>query len=111
MAPVFIVGGGHAGVEAAFALSRLGVPSVVVTMDLRAVSRMSCNPSVGGLAKSHLVHELDALGGLMPIAADAAGMQFKTLNSSKGRAVRSLRVQVDKKKFGWHLQLTVGRKR
>ena len=105
--PVFIVGGGHAGVEAAFALSRIGVPSVVVTMDLEATARMSCNPSVGGLAKSHLVHELDALGGLMPIAADAAGMQFKTLNSSKGRAVRSLRVQVDKKKYPQFVKKTL----
>ncbi len=98
-APVFIVGGGHAGVEAAFALSRLGVSSVVVTMDLAATARMSCNPAVGGLAKSHLVHELEALGGLMPIAADASGIQFKTLNISKGRAVRSLRIQTDKKKY------------
>ena len=105
--PVFIVGGGHAGVEAAFALSRLGVPSVVVTMDVGATARMSCNPSVGGLAKSHLVHELDALGGLMPVAADAAGMQFKTLNSSKGRAVRSLRVQVDKKKYPLFVKKTL----
>ena len=106
-APVFIVGGGHAGAEAAFALSRIGVPSVVVTMDLGATARMSCNPSVGGLAKSHLVHELDALGGLMPVAADAAGMQFKTLNSSKGRAVRSLRVQVDKKKYPQFVKKTL----
>ena len=105
--PVFIVGGGHAGVEAAFSLSRMGVPSVIVTMDLAATARMSCNPAVGGLAKSHLVHEIDALGGLMPIATDYAGMQFKTLNSSKGRAVRSLRVQTDKKKYPSFIKKTL----
>ena len=105
--PVFIVGGGHAGVEAAFALSRLNVSCVVVTMDLAAIARMSCNPAVGGLAKSHLVHELDALGGLMPIAADYSGIQFKTLNSSKGRAVRSLRVQTDKKIYPKFIKKTL----
>ena len=109
IAPVFIVGGGHAGVEAAFALSRLKVSCVVVTMDLAATARMSCNPAVGGLAKSHLVHELDALGGLMPIAADFSGIQFKTLNSSKGRAVRSLRVQTDKKKYPEFVKKTLSK--
>ena len=96
---IFIVGGGHAGVEAAHAVSRLGLHATIVSMDLRAVARMSCNPAIGGLAKSHLVHEIDALGGIMSVAADHSGIQFKTLNSSKGRAVRSLRVQTDKKKY------------
>ena len=96
---IFIVGGGHAGVEAAHAISRLGAHATIVSMDLGAVARMSCNPAIGGLAKSHLVHEIDALGGIMSVAADSAGIQFKTLNSSKGRAVRSLRVQTDKKKY------------
>ena len=97
--PIYIVGGGHAGIEAAFAISRIGLKVVIVTMDAAATARMSCNPAIGGLAKSHLVHEIDALGGIMSIAADHAGIQFKTLNISKGRAVQSLRVQTDKKKY------------
>ena len=68
---LFIVGGGHAGVEAAYAASRLGVHVTLVSMDLGAIARMSCNPAIGGLAKSHLVHEIDVLGGVMPIAADS----------------------------------------
>ena len=97
--PIYIVGGGHAGIEAAFAISRVGLKSVIVTMDAEATGRMSCNPAIGGLAKSHLVHEIDALGGIMSIAADFSGVQFKTLNISKGRAVQSLRIQTDKKKY------------
>ena len=96
---IFIVGGGHAGVEAAYAISRLGLKSTIISMDIAAIGRMSCNPAIGGLAKSHLVHEIDALGGIMSIAADYSGIQFKTLNTSKGRAVQSLRVQADKKKY------------
>jgi len=98
-APIFIVGGGHAGIEAALAVSRLDKKCVIVTMDKMALGRMSCNPAIGGLAKSHLVHEIDALGGIMSVAADACGLQYKTLNLSKGRAVRSLRIQTDKKKY------------
>ncbi len=94
-----IIGGGHAGVEAAFALSRVKLKSIIVTMDKDAVGRLSCNPAVGGLAKSHLVKEIDALGGIMGHAADACGIQFKTLNKTKGRAVWALRAQVDKKKY------------
>ncbi len=96
---IYIVGGGHAGVEAAFAISRLGLKCGLITMDIKAIGRMSCNPAIGGLAKSHLVKEIDALGGIMPLAADFAGIQFKTLNMSKGAAVRSLRIQADKKKY------------
>ena len=94
-----IIGGGHAGVEAAFALSRRKLKSTIVSMDKDAVGRLSCNPAVGGLAKSHLVKEIDALGGIMGHAADACGIQFKTLNKTKGRAVWALRAQVDKKKY------------
>tara|TARA_A100001015_G_C14790556_1_gene632876 strand:+ start:316 stop:750 length:435 start_codon:yes stop_codon:yes gene_type:complete len=97
--PIFIVGGGHAGIEAALAISRLNKKCVIVTMDKLALGRMSCNPAIGGLAKSHLVHEIDAFGGIMSVAADACGLQYKTLNMSKGRAVRSLRIQTDKKKY------------
>ena len=93
---IVIVGGGHAGVESALAASRLGVSVFLVTMDLNSIGRMSCNPAIGGLGKSHLVHEIDALGGIMGHAADCNGLQFKMLNTSKGRSVWSLRAQVDK---------------
>ena len=96
---IYIVGGGHAGIEAAFAVSRMGLKCSIITMDSSAIGRMSCNPAIGGLAKSHLVKEIDALGGIMPLAADYSGIQFKTLNTSKGPAVRSLRIQTDKKEY------------
>ena len=99
-----IVGGGHAGLEAAFALSRMKLQSIIVSMDKNAVGRLSCNPAVGGLAKSHLVKEIDALGGIMGHAADACGIQFKTLNKTKGRAVWALRAQVDKKKYPLYIK-------
>ena len=96
---VVVVGGGHAGVEAACAVARLGLSCTIVTLDRSALGRLSCNPSIGGLGKSHLVHEIDVFGGVMGWAADASGLQFKTLNKTKGRAVWSFRVQVDKKKY------------
>ena len=96
---IAIVGGGHAGLEAAFAVSRLGGKVVVITLDKNSIGRLSCNPAVGGLAKSHLVYEIDALGGAMPVASDMSALQYKTLNKTKGRAVWSTRVQVDKKKY------------
>ena len=94
-----VVGGGHAGVEAAFALSRQKIKTSIVTMDPLATGRLSCNPAIGGLAKSHLVKEIDALGGVMGHAADVSSIQFKTLNKTKGRAVWSLRAQVDKHSY------------
>ena len=96
---IVIAGGGHAGVESALAASRLGVPVVFVTMDPCAIARMSCNPAVGGLGKGHLVQEIDALGGIMGFASDCSGIQFKMLNTSKGRAVWSLRAQIDKRNY------------
>ena len=96
---VLIVGGGHAGVEAAFCLSRMKVKSLLITMDKNAIGRLSCNPAIGGLAKSHLVKEIDAFGGIMGAAADRCSIQFKTLNKTKGRAVWATRAQVDKKKY------------
>jgi tRNA uridine 5-carboxymethylaminomethyl modification enzyme len=96
---VVVVGGGHAGVEAACVVARLGLPCTIITLDKASLGRLSCSPSVGGLAKSHLVHEIDVLGGVMGWAADQAGIQFKTLNKTKGRAVWAFRVQVDKKKY------------
>ena len=96
MKNIVIIGGGHAGVEAASAISRLNHTCTLVTMDKNAIGRMSCNPAIGGLAKGHLVREIDALGGIMGEAADRTSIQFKTLNKSKGRAVWSPRAQVDK---------------
>ena len=94
---IIIAGGGHAGVEAALALDRMGLLCTIVTMDKRALGRLSCNPAIGGLGKSHLVKEIDALGGLMGWASDLSHLQSKILNKTKGRAVWALRQQVDKK--------------
>jgi len=93
---LIVVGAGHAGIEASLASVRMGNRVAIVTMDTNAIGRMSCNPAIGGLAKGHLVREIDALGGEMGLAADASGIQFKMLNRSKGRAVWSPRCQSDK---------------
>ncbi len=92
---VIVVGGGHAGVEAAFAIARMGGLCTLITLEAAALGRMSCNPSIGGLAKGQLVREVDALGGLMGIVADRTALQFKLLNASKGPAVQSPRSQND----------------
>ena len=94
---IIIAGGGHAGIEAALAISRMGGSCTIVTMDKHALGRLSCNPAVGGLGKSHLVKEIDALGGVMGHCSDSSRIQFKMLNKTKGRAVWANRVQVDKK--------------
>ena len=96
---VIVVGGGHAGIEAALAVSRLDKTCCVLTMDKLAVGRMSCNPAIGGQAKGQMVREIDALGGVMGLAADRSGLQFKILNRSKGKAVWSPRAQVDKRTY------------
>lgn len=93
---LIVVGGGHAGCEAAAAAARLGSRVCLLTQALDTVAKMSCNPSIGGIAKGHLVKEIDALGGLMGRTADLAGLQFRMLNTSRGSAVRALRVQCDK---------------
>ncbi len=93
---IIVVGGGHAGCEAALAAARLGCDVTLVTMTLHSIAQMSCNPAVGGIAKGQLVREIDALGGAMALATDATGIQFRMLNASKGPAVQSPRAQVDK---------------
>ena len=103
---VVVVGAGHAGIEAALAASRMGCSVLMVTMDTRAIGRMSCNPAIGGTAKGHLVREIDALGGEMGKLADATGIQFKLLNQSKGPAVWSPRCQNDRE---WYSREAINR--
>ncbi|TKB94613.1 MAG: tRNA uridine-5-carboxymethylaminomethyl(34) synthesis enzyme MnmG [Nitrospira sp.] len=96
---VIVVGGGHAGCEAALAAARMGARTLLLTMDRDRIAQMSCNPAIGGIAKGHLVKEIDALGGEMARNTDQAGIQFRFINTSKGPAVRALRVQCDKKLY------------
>src|ERR671929_1933270 len=96
---IVVVGAGHAGCEAARACARLGLRTAMITMNIDLIAQMSCNPAIGGIAKGHLVREIDALGGVMGEMADEVGIQFRLLNTSRGPAVWSPRAQMDKKQY------------
>src|SRR5258705_867748 len=106
---VIVVGAGHAGVEAALAAARMGLRTALLTMNADAVAQMSCNPAIGGVAKGQIVREIDALGGAMGKCTDAAGIQFRMLNRTKGPAMHSPRAQADKKLYQFTLKHTVER--
>src|SRR5580700_11252184 len=105
---ILVIGGGHAGAEAAWAASRLGASVALMTLDPSRVGQMSCNPAIGGLAKGQMVREMDALGGLMGLAIDNTGIQFRMLNRSKGPAVWGPRAQADKYKYAVEVQRLLG---
>src|ERR687888_2826556 len=101
---VVVVGSGHAGIEAALAAARIGCSTLMLTQNLDTIGQMSCNPAIGGLAKGHMVREIDAMGGAMGVNADATGIQFRMLNRSKGPSVRAPRAQCDKKAYQFRLK-------
>ncbi|MFH1281812.1 MAG: tRNA uridine-5-carboxymethylaminomethyl(34) synthesis enzyme MnmG [Candidatus Omnitrophota bacterium] len=108
---VIVIGAGHAGIEASLACARLGVKTLVLTLDINSIGRMSCNPAIGGVGKGQLVKDLDALGGAMGVAADACAIQFRVLNSSRGAAVQSSRAQIDMRKYSRYMRKLLRRQK
>jgi len=100
-----VIGGGHAGVEAAYAAAKIGAKTCLITISKDTIAKMSCNPAIGGLAKGQIAREVDALGGLMGLAIDATGIQFRLLNRSKGPAVQAPRAQADKYKYKDYIRM------
>src|SRR6187200_455012 len=106
---VLVVGSGHAGIEAALAAARIGCRTLILTQNLDTIGQMSCNPAIGGLAKGHIVREVDAMGGAMGLNADATGIQFRMLNRTKGPSVRAPRAQCDKKAYQFRMKAILER--
>ena len=106
---VIVIGGGHAGCEAATAAARMGAKTCLITMDMNKIGQMSCNPAIGGIAKGQIVREIDALGGEMGLVTDATSIQFRMLNRGKGPAVWSPRAQCDRGKFIWEWRTRLDR--
>jgi tRNA uridine 5-carboxymethylaminomethyl modification enzyme len=104
---IIVVGAGHAGIEAALAAARMGCKTLMLTLNLDHIGQMSCNPAIGGIGKSHLVREIDALGGEMARAIDETGIQFRVLNTRKGPAVRATRAQADKALYRQRMKRTL----
>src|SRR5256714_8496359 len=106
---VLVVGSGHAGIEAALAAARIGCRTLMLTQNIDTVGQMSCNPAVGGLAKGHMVREIDALGGFMGVNTDATAIQCRMLNAAKGPSVRAPRSQCDKKAYQFRAKAVLER--
>ena len=96
---VLVIGGGHAGIEAAVSASRMGSKVAIISFSFNDIGVMSCNPAMGGLGKGHLIREIDALGGIMGVASDMSGIQFRMLNRTRGEAVQGQRAQIDRNKY------------